>query len=119
MNREDIIREADEWLRMNGKSCRPPHYDLMVLFSQHIAALVAKHTLANIDPSSFMSWQEGYAAGAAERDKSFRAGFYAGFMASGEGWNGEYPFQDNDRPVIGDPLVEAALTAALASRGDA
>lgn len=56
---------------------------------------------------------------AAERDKSFRAGFYAGFMASGEGWNGEYPFQDNDRPVIGDPLVEAALTAALASRGDA
>ena len=31
--------------------------------------LVAKHTLANIDPSSFMSWQEGYAAGvAAERE---------------------------------------------------
>jgi len=33
------------------------------------AELVAKHTLANIDPSSFMSWQEGYAAGvAAERE---------------------------------------------------
>jgi len=27
------------------------------------ANLVAKHTLANIDPSSFMSWQEGYEAG--------------------------------------------------------
>jgi hypothetical protein len=32
---------------------------------ERFAALVAKHTLANIDPSSFMSWQEGYAAGAA------------------------------------------------------
>ena len=41
MNREDIIREADEWLRINGKTCRPPNYDMMVLFSQHIAALVA------------------------------------------------------------------------------
>ena len=27
------------------------------------ANAVAKHTLANIDPSSFMSWQEGYEAG--------------------------------------------------------
>ena len=30
---------------------------------ERFAALVAKHTLANIDPSSFMSWQEGYEAG--------------------------------------------------------
>lgn len=52
----------------------------------------------------------------AERDKSFRAGFYAGFSYSGEGWNGEYPFQDKNRPIIGDQLVEAALTAALAER---
>jgi len=27
------------------------------------AKLVANHTMANIDPSSFMSYQEGYAAG--------------------------------------------------------
>ena len=53
---------------------------------------------------------------AAERDKSFRAGFYAGFSYSGEGWNGEYPFQDKNRPIIGDQLVEVALTAALAER---
>ena len=33
------------------------------------AKLVANHTMANIDPSSFMSYQEGYAAGqAAERE---------------------------------------------------
>ena len=54
-----------------------------------------------------------------EREASFRAGFYAGFSYSGEGWNGEYPFQDKNRPIIGDQLVEVALTAALASRGDA
>ena len=30
---------------------------------EHFAALVAKHTLANIDPNSFMTWQEGYEAG--------------------------------------------------------
>ena len=35
----------------------------------HFAILVAKHTLANIDPSSFMTWQEGYEAGKqAERE---------------------------------------------------
>ena len=33
------------------------------------ANAVAKHTLANIDPSSFMSWQEGYEVGKqAERE---------------------------------------------------
>ena len=63
-----------------------------------------------------IAWKNGAFV---ERDKSFRAGFYAGFIASGEGWNGEYPFQDHARPVIGDQSVEAALTAALASRGDA
>jgi len=29
----------------------------------HFAKLVAAHTLANIDPSSFMSYQEGFEAG--------------------------------------------------------
>lgn len=38
------------------------------------ANAVAKHTLANIDPSSFMSWQEGYEAGKqAEREACAKA----------------------------------------------
>jgi len=32
---------------------------------ERFAALVAAHTLSNIDPSRFMSYQEGFAAGAA------------------------------------------------------
>jgi hypothetical protein len=32
---------------------------------ERFAALVAAHTLANIDPSTFMSYQEGFEAGAA------------------------------------------------------
>ena len=40
-----------------------------LLWLERFANLVAKHTLANIDLSSFMSWQEGYEAGAfAERE---------------------------------------------------
>lgn len=27
-------------------------------------------------------------------EDAFKAGFLAGFDASGEGWNGEYPFSD-------------------------
>ena len=68
MNREDIIRMAREagfnvekgyLLRITGID-----EDL-----ERFAELVAKHTLANIDPSSFMSWQEGYEVGKqTERD---------------------------------------------------
>ena len=68
MNREDIIRMAREagfnveqgyLLRITGID-----EDL-----ERFAALVAKHTLSNIDPSSFMTWQEGYEAGKqTERD---------------------------------------------------
>lgn len=47
------------------------------------------------------------------RRDAFRKGFYAGFAATGEGWNGEYPFQDKNRPIAGDPSVEAALDAAM------
>lgn len=31
---------------------------------------------------------------AAERKKALEEGYKAGFMASGQGWNGEYPMQD-------------------------
>ena len=56
--------------------------------------------------------QARLAAVEAERD-AFRKGFYAGFAATGEGWNGEYPFQDTNRRIAGDPDVEAALDAAI------
>lgn len=68
MNREDIIRMAQEagFERLghtdNDWVCYPEDID-------RFAALVAKHTLSNIDPSSFMTWQEGYEAGKqTERD---------------------------------------------------
>lgn len=38
----------------------------------------------------------------AERD-GLRRGYLAGFNASGEGWNGEYPFQDKGRSPEGSP----------------
>lgn len=47
------------------------------------------------------------------RRDAFRKGFYAGFAATGEGWNGEYPFQDKNKPIVGDPSVEAAIDAAM------
>ena len=59
MNRDDIIRMARE-ADINLSTIEYYQREL-----EHFAALVAAHTLSNIDPSSFMSWQEGYAAGAA------------------------------------------------------
>ena len=68
MTKEDIIRMAREaglhiatdvnWMPIIG-----------VEYAEKFAALVAAHTLSNIDPSSFTSWQEGYEAGQfAERE---------------------------------------------------
>jgi hypothetical protein len=51
MTRDEIIKLVED----NGLTL---HGDI-----EHFAALVAKHTLANIDPSSFMTWQEGYEVG--------------------------------------------------------
>ena len=63
MNREDIIRMAREaGFRVNTT-------EAFLEELKRFAALVAKHTLSNIDPSSFMTWQEGYEAGKqTERD---------------------------------------------------
>ena len=58
MNRDDIIRMA----RQAGSLIEAAQ-EKDLLWLERFAALVAKHTLANIDPSSFMSWQEGYEAG--------------------------------------------------------
>ena len=58
MNREDILRmgrQAGAFIELAQEK------DLLWL--ERFANLVAKHTLANIDPSSFMTWQEGYEAG--------------------------------------------------------
>ena len=65
MTREDIISMARE---AGLETYLAPHWDLYEEL-ERFAALVAKHTLANIDPSSFMSWQEGHEAGRlAERE---------------------------------------------------
>ena len=62
MNRDDITRMAREagFVGFDGDNGS----------LRRFAALVAAHTLANIDPSSFTSYQEGYEAGRlAEREK--------------------------------------------------
>lgn len=59
MNREDILRmgrQAGSFIELAQEK------DLLWL--ERFAALVAKHTLTNIDPSKFMSHQESYEAGA-------------------------------------------------------
>ena len=35
--------------------------------------------------------------------ETLKAVYLAGFMASGEGWNGEYPFEDFDRNPEDEP----------------
>ena len=71
MTRDDIIRMARE-------AGFDPH-DMSADFTcnlrdiERFAALVAAHTRSNIDPSSFMSYQEGFVAGAAaEREACAR-----------------------------------------------
>lgn len=46
-------------------------------------------------------------------EDAFRAGFYAGFAASGEGWNGEYPFQDNGIDIETHEGINARLEEAI------
>jgi hypothetical protein len=61
MNREELFSMADKsHLDVYGLGT---NYAKFADALEAFAALVAKHTLANIDPSSFMSWQEGYEAG--------------------------------------------------------
>lgn len=52
----------------------------------------------------------------AEIRKAYEEGFYAGFEASGEGWNGEYPFSDKGIDIRKDPSVQHSLNK---SRGEA
>lgn len=48
--------------------------------------------------------------------KAFCEGFYAGFEESGEGWNGEYPFHQYNKPIKGDKDIEALLADAWYER---
>lgn len=62
MKSEDIIRMAREAWGNSDPSVGSPAW---VYTMERFAALVAKRAVSNIDPASWMSWQEGYAAGAA------------------------------------------------------
>jgi len=55
---------------------------------ERFANLVAAHTLANIDPSKFMSYQEGYEAAVAAEREAFADVCEA--MADKHGWEGGY-----------------------------
>jgi len=45
-------------------------------------------------------------------DKAFIEGFFAGFEASGEGFNGEYPYGDRGIDITTDKYVLHALKEA-------
>jgi predicted acylesterase/phospholipase RssA len=63
MTQDEII---DMWHAANGVKIKGAEYDAVATFAQ----LVARHTLSNIDPSKFMSYQEGMEAGRlAEREE--------------------------------------------------
>jgi hypothetical protein len=65
---------------------------------EHFAALVAAHTLANIDPSKFMSYQEAFEAGRfAEREACAKVADY-------------YSMHDQDTP--------ADIAEAIRARGE-
>ena len=46
-------------------------------------------------------------------EKSFEQGFYAGFKASGEGWNGECPFNDLGLDIQQNESVQHELKEAM------
>jgi hypothetical protein len=49
--------------------------------------------------------------------KAFEEGFYAGFKASGEGWNGECPFNDLGLDIQQNESVQHELKEAIKARG--
>jgi hypothetical protein len=69
MTNEDIIRMAREAGLYSGSPRTPSTGRMIEKRLERFAALVAAHTLSNIDPSKFMSYQEAYEAGQfAERE---------------------------------------------------
>ncbi|MCA3704232.1 MAG: hypothetical protein INF12_14515 [Methylobacterium sp.] len=60
-------------------------------------------------------------ARAEEREASFKDGYLAGFMASGEGWNGEYPHATKERYLADKYWIgrrDNALNGYLPKRDD-
>ena len=49
----------------------------------------------------------------AQAEKAFEQGFYAGFKASGEGWNGECPFNDLGLDIQQNESVQHELKEAM------
>ena len=49
----------------------------------------------------------------------FDRGFFAGFNASGQGWNGEYPFGDFGNDPAEDPIIMQELAKARAAHAPA
>ena len=46
-------------------------------------------------------------------EAGFRAGFYAGFRSTGEGYNAEYPFGDKDIDIETDEDIKRHIEQAL------
>lgn len=85
MTRDDIIRMAREAWGNSDPSVGSPAW---VYTMERFAALVAKRAVSNIDSASWMSWQEGYAAGAAaEREACAKlCEHYDDDRGTGETW---------------------------------
>ena len=52
-------------------------------------------------------------------EKAFQDGFYAGFKASGEGWNGECPFNDLGLDIQQNESIQHELKLAIRAREQA
>jgi hypothetical protein len=84
----------------------------MVLY--RFATLVAAHTLANIDPSSFTSYQEGYEAGRlAEREACAKV--CEKIVGRPAGYNGQWEGYGNTETY----MTGYECAAAIRARGQA
>jgi hypothetical protein len=68
---------------------------------------------------TFNSYEELEAFVKLVAEKDFEEGFYAGFKASGEGWNGECPFNDLGLDIQQNESVQHELKLAIRARGQA
>ena len=73
----------------------------------------------NVEGWTFNSYEELEAFAKLVVDKAFEQGFYAGFKASGEGWNGECPFNELGLDIQQDESVQHELKEAIRARGQA
>ena len=62
---------------------------------------------------TFSSYEQLEAFAKLVAEKTFEQGFYAGFKASGEGWNGECPFNDLGLDIQQNESVQHELKEAM------